>query len=494
MAINFDDKMMDVSEGPSVILAQGIPGQTPFFSIGEVQSVAADAGASVEMSGSIENPVLNFKIPRGVSGADSINDNAGEGDTDFVWSANKTWSEFQKAIYSHGTLANNSDLNDITGTSFYGLSSGSTYTNKPPIVSGFLVTYNFQSGICAQIAFELDSSKVYARRLLSSTWSDWKPYNCDLALTYKGVLDDNTDFDDIKEFSLHGMASGRTYSNNPLPTGVSGWLECLYYGSDLGGIYVQNVREFTNQYSFSRYYINGWSAWFSNNAHDIKNVYYAFGDSTTYGQIGGGSGQSPYNYPKCIGNLLCMTVKNKAVGGQGLIKDWSTIHTNYIDNLDMSDAKLISVGWAYNDSGYYSSMNFGAYDDTGSTTFIGKYYTIMNEFQTKCPDAQVVLITGYGYPDGTVTPMTKPTLTEQFTHAYTFADGSKTIKQMYDTLEEMCHLHGWPCINQAKGTCFNEWNADHMIGDQIHPNNDGYKAYGNMIAGKMSALYGNLAF
>ena len=96
MAINFDDKMMEASEGPSIILAQGIPGQTPSFSIGEVKSVSPDAGAKVKMGGTVANPILDFELPRGVSGSESINDNAGEGDTDFVWSADRSYGEVSR--------------------------------------------------------------------------------------------------------------------------------------------------------------------------------------------------------------------------------------------------------------------------------------------------------------------------------------------------------------------------------------------------------------
>lgn len=96
MAIDFNDVMMEASEGPSVIIAQGISGHTPQFSIGNVESVAADAGAEVNMRGNIENPILDFKIPRGANGYEAINDNAGEGATDFVWSANKITGELDK--------------------------------------------------------------------------------------------------------------------------------------------------------------------------------------------------------------------------------------------------------------------------------------------------------------------------------------------------------------------------------------------------------------
>lgn len=414
------------------------------------------------------------------------------------WSEWEPWNaeEWQEhAVVNMGLLPSGTNLNSITGNAIYGLGSQQTYTNKPDIESGFLHSIKFSDGFGSQFAHELNGSKIYARRLLSGSWSAWARIDTPRALqvydtlsTEKPTIDD---LNDVRETGIWGISSQSSYDHCPLPS--SGWLECYRFHSGMD-IYVQRVWSLDDAESFTRYYINGaWSAWTSRDGRDLTNVYYAFGDSTTYGAVGGVLTQSPHNYPACVGRLLKMTVKNKAVGGQGLIANWTDIHTNFINGLDMSDAALISVGWAYNDGAYYSGMNFGAYDDTGSTTFIGKYFTIMKEFQQKCPTARIVLITGYGWPDGTVSPMTKPTLTEQFTHKYSFADGQKSIKEMYDTLEEMCYLHGWACINQARGgTPFNQWNVDEMIGDQIHPTEDGYMAYGNMIAARMSALWANL--
>ena len=58
--------------------------------IGEVNSVGADSGASASISGPADDPVLNLNIPRGAAGNESIDDTAGTGDTDKVWSADKS--------------------------------------------------------------------------------------------------------------------------------------------------------------------------------------------------------------------------------------------------------------------------------------------------------------------------------------------------------------------------------------------------------------------
>lgn len=218
---------------------------------------------------------------------------------------------------------------------------------------------------------------------------------------------------------------------------------------------------------------------------DSSAVYYAFGDSTTYGQIAKIGGQSRYNYPDCVGRSLDMKVINKAKGGQGLIKDWDFIHENYIDKLDMSDAKLVTIGWAYNDGqSYYGTIDIGTALDTTADTYVGKYYTIMKEFQDKCPQAQIVLITGYGILSDSYS---------QFKSGYYFAnDEFHSIKEMYDLLEEMCHINGWCCINQAKGSWITKYNYKTYVGDGIHPTNEGYIRYSNYIVAKISSLYSNL--
>lgn len=413
---------------------------------------------------------------------------------------NGDWNEWvifncKKTPYYNGVLADESDLDDVLPNEIVGLNSQNTYENMPDgVTSGVLVCLRYDSGttIYHQYLFTFGDG-VFVRYKLS-TWSAWKRIDFidrDSFIKINGYLPNEADFNDYTENGRWSIPTSRTYSNNPLPS--SGVLDCSVFSID--GIYCQHAYSLSRRPSYYRWKIfdNEWSDWYSEDAKDPSAVLYAFGDSIVYGQIGGTGGQSANNYPAMTGRLLNMVVKNKAVGGQGLIKDWNAIQSNYITNLDMTDASLILIGWSYNDGAYYSSMNFGAATDTGDTTFIGKYFTIMKQFQQKCPEAQIILVTGYGTPDGQAgPPVVKPTLETQFTYEYTFADGRHTTKEMYDTLEEMANLHGWPCVNQAKGTAFNQFNASDMIGDQIHPTNDGYYRYGQVIAARIAQYYGNI--
>lgn len=86
------------------IVAFGIPkgdrgatGATPNIAIGTVTTLPPNQSAYVQrdQSSTSEEPVFNFGIPRGMSGNDDIDDTAGIGDTDKVWSANKVASEIK---------------------------------------------------------------------------------------------------------------------------------------------------------------------------------------------------------------------------------------------------------------------------------------------------------------------------------------------------------------------------------------------------------------
>ena len=63
-------------------------------------------------------------------------------------------------------------------------------------------------------------------------------------------------------------------------------------------------------------------------------------------------------------------------------------------------------------------------------------------------------------------------------------------RRVYE-LEKMANIHGWPCVNQAKGCCFNEFNAPYVFGDQAHPTDEGYALYGNSLANRIAAFYAN---
>lgn len=424
-----------------------------------------------------------------------IDDTAGVGETDKVWSANKITTT---CLMYKGILDPTTDIDTVKEMGIYAVSSSNTSPNKP-LTSGFLIVIIYKSSTgtslyALQIFSNLRGNTITTRRCTLNTdvWTEWYKIvdydNYQYIIRSKSLATDFTssaNWDNVKTLGTYYVATPNSYINAPEYT--AGILYVIVSGS----IVIQHFITVSGNH-YVRHFNSTWKSWkVINSPHNRNAKYYAFGDSVVKGSIGGNTSEtSNNNYPASIGKLLGIQVINKAVGGQGLITDWNYIHDNYIDDevLDMSDANLITVGWAYNDSSSYPNMNFGSYTDTSDDTFIGKYYTIMKEFQQKCPTAQVILITGYGSPsavDG------HATLSNQFTHQYTFADRNISTGDMYDELEKMANLNGWPCVNQHKGCAFNKFKTD-LIGDNIHPTDEGYIAYSNVIAARVAQLYCNI--
>ena len=364
---------------------------------------------------------------------------------------------------------------------------------------------------------------AYTPSSASDVLTRFEAYTCCLAAA--------SDWADAPVSSGTGMIL--TIKNAVGNYGLQLWISSTPASSDPGyfGIYIR------------RYSSGSWTNWFSlvdstltqaGFAADAKATgdriseaafkttgkYYAFGDSLVKAQIGRWSGPTQYStkgYVDTTAKILHMPFNNQAVGGQGLIKDWALI-IDTINALDMSDACLITVGWSGNDSAVWRlpSCAMGTYTDVTtvdvtdtddvkslvtyesgvpvsvSTTVMGFYYTIMKLLQTKCPKAQIVLVSGYGTPSGNSSQHILAQLTEQFTHMTTYGTGGNhTTKERYDELEKMANIHGWPCVNQAKGCCFNEFNAPYVFGDQAHPTDEGYAMYGNSLANRIAAFYAN---
>lgn len=84
----------------------GATGAAPVLTIGTVTTLPAGSEATASLTGTAAAPVLNLGIPKGTSGNESIDDTAGIGDTDLVYSADKLTKELsQKAngenVYSY---------------------------------------------------------------------------------------------------------------------------------------------------------------------------------------------------------------------------------------------------------------------------------------------------------------------------------------------------------------------------------------------------------
>lgn len=385
-------------------------------------------------------------------------------------------------------------LSNLSGNTFAWVSN--TWFDDSPVSSGafwvFTVAASANVTFSHQIVLLENGGGIFMRhKPANGTYGAWHGIS-DMNNVYAYKLPLIQATDDMDNFTERGVfyhpTSTAAPTNAPVASAFTMRVDVV------PSIVVQTVQ--TSVYRldvYRRYKINNnaWSVWEVINSRyaNTAGVYYAFGDSTTRGQIGGGSGNTPFGYPRITADHLGMKVNNKAIGGQGLCKDWAAIN-NTIDSLDMSDATLITVGWFYNDASTWATLPMGDYTSITDTTVIGRYYTIMKKLQEKCKTAQVILVTTYGYPTAIDN---HATLTQQFTAPITFADGQSTWGELFDEVERMCNLHGWPCVNQHHGCALNQFNADRLIGDQIHPTVEGYWVYGNNLAAQIGKYYTNMS-
>ena len=249
MAIDFNDKMMEQSQGPSLIIAQGLPGQTPTLEVGTVETVSSTEGADVTMESTQTGAKINFKIPRGPSGSDDIDDTAGSGDTDKVYSADKTWQIQQNALSSRATeiiTAENytsffTDAINAARNSVYYLHgiSNIMIAGLPAYVDGYLITMNARTNSSLpsiQIYMTRTTNEVYHRFSTTSGTTDWVKMP-DNASVVQAIMDNavhgygNTsaevspiDFDDCNSMPHNVIYGGQIASGTlaNLPSEYSG--------------------------------------------------------------------------------------------------------------------------------------------------------------------------------------------------------------------------------------------------------------------------------
>ena len=250
--------------------------------IGTVTDVAFDAGASVTNSGTAMAPVLDFEIPRGVAGNESIDDTKGEGDTDYVWSADKLVGQFSKAYLNAGSLANNTDLNNVKDQGVYQLLSQRTYSNLPAdTTSSILIVNRFTTGIVNQVCIRYGNGSYSYRYFQNDSWSAWKfvPAIVDSSSsaqttwsstkiknstqTKSNDLASNSDLDDLTANAFYLLADSRSYTNSPLPSNQAGTL-IIYNLTTISNIEYSMqicINWSSGEIYVRRHNANGWSSW-----------------------------------------------------------------------------------------------------------------------------------------------------------------------------------------------------------------------------------------
>lgn len=295
------------------------------------------------------------------------------------------------------------------------------------------------------------------------------------------------DVNNIVENSFRFVPEGT--ANLPTPTGGY-FIQTILHGSDATAA-MQIAYKFDNGLIYYRRKVSGtWRTWYCVSSHSIPSdpLYYAFGDSLTYGAVWTPKDESPYyqitqaslinQIPTRIANAIgaANSFSNKGVGGAYFVGTGTNKIITAIRNQDLSNAKIITIAGGRNDS----ENPLGDKNSTvGDSTICGAIKEILEYLTTTYKQLQIVWIG--------VTPNTRDNSTV-FTRVFA---GGWSLNTFDEKVSELCAEYGVPYVNWKECTYIRHWADYSGAGDVYsHPNNENsYLQMGNYLAGKVSAFY-----
>lgn len=295
------------------------------------------------------------------------------------------------------------------------------------------------------------------------------------------------DVNDIAENTFYFCAEGTI--NNPSTQGGY-FIQTILYRSDAAAA-MQIAYRFDNGLIYYRRKVTGtWRSWLCVSSHSIPSdpLYYAFGDSLTYGAVWTPKEEAPYyqitqasvtnQIPTRIANAIgaAGNYQNKGVGGAYFVGTGNNKIITAIQNTNLTNAKIITVAGGRNDS----ENPLGDKNSTvGDGTICGAIKEILEYLTTTYKQLQIVWIG--------VTPNTRDNSTV-FTRVFA---GGWSLNTFDEKVSELCAEYGVPYVNWKECTYIRHWADFSGAGDVYsHPNNENsYLQMGNYIAGKVSAFY-----
>lgn len=185
--VNGASYITDLSGVQGIQGVKGETGLTPKLKIGTVTTGEEGTSASVTITGTKENPVINFVIPRGATGVvKNVNANniPYESNTDkntiktiVDQKANKDHDHNKLSLYSSNARPTNGNFATSTnglGSLFHFVATGQMTTGKPPDDSNVLqMNWDNGGGWDSQFAISATSDNAYFRKQNSGTWGTW---------------------------------------------------------------------------------------------------------------------------------------------------------------------------------------------------------------------------------------------------------------------------------------------------------------------------------
>lgn len=385
----------------------------------------------------------------------------------------------QTGAGNNGLLADNTDLDNVTGPGYYLISSTYTYTHGPDWfngLGGIFVVY--QAGAYIMQQFYTSRGRTAVRARAAGTWTAWLAMDGN-----NGMLPAGSDINDVHEdgFWFINGAAGVNYQNMPadIPSGSAAFLTIRRYNTI--------VQQVMIKYSDGLIAIRSsnttgqtWRDWRTVAGKEAESgglankKYIAFGDSITWSSVwaNGTISQAKYDdrIPTRVGAAVGVSdVVNQGIGDIGYIakKDGETIE-DVIRRTDITDAALITLAGGRNDGNYQLSAIM---------TALQACITYIKSVNKTC---QIVIVqpTPHNKTDGEIA------FTEQTAGGWSLDSFELAAKQLAESTG--CAYVGWR-------ECSYVWSWASFTGDQnnyAHPNASWlYGQLGAYLGGQVSKFF-----
>ena len=387
-----------------------------------------------------------------------------------------------------GTAPANSDADDVNMNSIYfnGSSGGAFRMTNTPLYNGvqyigWLVTYlnGTSTGLIKQIYYPYSQvNPVQMRTLTNNGWTDWKALLYDVQVPlWKQVLY-SEDPDSLTSPGLYLINSNNTIPEAKLPSMEPG--AAFLFVWNFGNFTLQIIYQFDTGALYVRNY-NGsnWTNWHNNSLGRDWTKAAMFGDSITLGRDGAGSGNVAVPMPRWAARELGWRIDNFGVGSQG----WLTtqyISETAIDNIQAHNLTGYSTAifmYGCNDS----DQALGSYTDTTQNTIMGAMYRAIKWVAETYPTVNIIIC---GPLNSTIHNGTFP-LWGWDAQREASAD-HWTLGDMDEEYAKFCKRYSINYISW-RNSPLNAWNINTLLGDGVHPTQQGYKILARWFAGQLLA-------
>ena len=366
------------------------------------------------------------------------------------------------------------------------------YDDEPVLISPKDSSTYFRIGVRRKDGTNMSSSDVTALSTAVKTYTltdttlslegvpaDAKAINSKTLVT-KNSLPNGTDLNTVVTQGLYVLDGAYSYTNAPVTLGL--FFVFVSVATVLQIVYPLDTLFKSKPERYYRWggVINGvTSNWF--NTYRVYNRKMAcFGDSIMWGKDGTQTGivSVDETIPDILTRALSISTENYGVSSQGYIGTASTTAYDNIASRDLTQFDTMIMCYGVND-GY---KDLGTWDSTDESTIMGQFNKIINYVYTQNPTIQIIVLAPFNgtnvgtYPEYWYGPRSHP-------------DGYVSRKTLSDTLKQACQYYWIPYIEQYDSP-FNAKTITQYLPDGVHPNQAGYRVFGEWLAGKLRALIG----